>query len=65
MKYRKKIFKKHFIFDLDGVLFNSIDNMKYSWNKVNEENKLNVSFSKYKKYIGFPFDTILNKLEIK
>ncbi len=65
MKYKKKIFKKHFIFDLDGVLFNSIGNMKYSWNKVNEENKLHISFSKYKKYIGFPFNSILNKLEIK
>jgi len=65
MKYKKKIFKKHFIFDLDGVLFNSIDNMKYSWNKVNKKNKLYISFSKYKKYIGFPFNSILNKLEIK
>ncbi len=65
MKYKKKIFKKHFIFDLDGVLFNSINNMKYSWNKVSKENHLFIPFSKYKKHIGLPFYSILNKIGIK
>ena len=65
MKIRKKIFKKHFIFDLDGVLFDSLNNMKLSWNLVIKKNKLKITFSKYKKHIGLPFLQILKKLGIK
>ena len=61
----KKKSQKHFIFDLDGVLFNSIENMKYSWNKVNKQNNFKVPFSEYKKYIGLPFKKILIKLKIQ
>ena len=65
MNLKKKILKKHFIFDLDGVLFNSLANMEYSWNKVKNKNNLNISFAEYKKYIGLPFKKILSKLGIK
>lgn len=65
MKLKKKNLKKHFIFDLDGVLFNSIENMKYSWNEVKKKNNLKIPFSEYKKYIGLPFKKILVKLKIK
>jgi phosphoglycolate phosphatase len=65
MNIKKKILKKHFIFDLDGVLFDSIYNMQLSWNIVNKKFNLNVPFSQYKKYIGLPFYSILNKLKIK
>tara|TARA_B100001063_G_scaffold135102_1_gene126375 strand:- start:382 stop:1011 length:630 start_codon:yes stop_codon:yes gene_type:complete len=62
---KKKISKKHFIFDLDGVLFNSLSNMEYSWNKVKKKNNLKTSFAEYKKYIGLPFKKILINLGIK
>ena len=47
------------------MLFNSIENMKYSWNKVKKQNNVKTSFSEYKKYIGLPFEKILVKLKIK
>ena len=56
--------KKVIIFDLDGVLINSLPNMEYSWNKVKKKYKLMSPFSEYKKYIGLPFNDILKKLGI-
>ena len=53
MKLKKKNLKKHFIFDLDGVLFNSIENMKYSWNKVKKQNNVKTSFSEYKNILVY------------
>ena len=55
---------KMVIFDLDGVLIDSKNNMKISWNKLKKELNINVSFNEYFKYIGFPFKTILRKLKI-
>jgi HAD superfamily hydrolase (TIGR01549 family) len=52
-------------FDLDGVIIDSLKNMEFSWNKTSQKNNLNISFQKYKKYIGIPFKIILNKLNIK
>jgi len=60
--YTKKY--KMVIFDLDGVLIDSKNNMKISWNKLKKELNINVSFNEYFKYIGFPFKTILRKLKI-
>ena len=57
--------KKVIIFDLDGVLINSLPNMQYSWNQVKKKYKLESSFNEYKKYIGLPFNEILKKLKIK
>lgn len=56
--------KKLIIFDLDGVLINSLSNMEYSWNAVKKKYNLSAPFSKYKKFIGLPFDKILNQLNI-
>mgnify|MGYP006095332755 CR=1 FL=1 len=57
--------KKIIIFDLDGVLINSINNMKFSWGKVQSKHKVKKRFSDYSRYIGLPFRTILKKLKIK
>ncbi len=56
--------KKLIIFDLDGVLLDSINNMKYAWNKSCKINSLNINFNKYKKFIGLPFEKILKNLKI-
>ncbi len=57
--------KKIIIFDLDGVLINSLRNMQISWNLVSRKYYLNISFQKYKQNIGLPFETILKKLNIQ
>ena len=53
------------IFDLDGVLIDSKNNMKNSWNSVRKELKVKQSFKKYFTHIGYPFEKILNKMGIK
>ena len=53
------------IFDLDGVLLNSKENMKTSWNMVRKKFKVKKSFNDYFKFIGYPFFEILKKLLIK
>ena len=64
---KKKSLKKYKIicFDLDGVIINSIKNMEIAWNKTSKKNDLNIQFSMYKKFLGFPFLQILKKLKIK
>ena len=57
--------KKNVIFDLDGVLLDSLKNMLVSWNSVNKKFDLNISFDEYYKHIGIPFKDILKSLKIK
>jgi phosphoglycolate phosphatase len=59
----KKI--KVIIFDLDGVLIDSLKNMNLAINQVNKEMKLNISFVKYKNFLGLPFEIIMKKIGIK
>ena len=61
----KSLKKSFFIFDLDGVVFDSKKNMEFSWNDTSKKFKLNISFSLYFKYIGMPFLKILQSLGIK
>lgn len=61
---RKLNFKKNIIFDLDGVLIDSLANMQISWKITNNKYNLNIPFKEYKKYIGLPFREILKKLGI-
>jgi len=56
---------KLIIFDLDGVLINSLPNMVYSWNKVRKKFKINKKFSEYYKHVGLDFYDILENLDIK
>ena len=53
------------IFDLDGVLINSKENMNTAWNAVKKKFNIKKKFSDYFKWIGYPFTEILDKLEIK
>ena len=62
IKYYRDI--EHIIFDLDGVLVDTVQIMEQAWNVVCIKFSLTMPFSEYKKYIGFPFFDILTKLSI-
>ncbi len=57
--------KLNFIFDLDGVIFDSRRNMQISWKKTCSRFELKKSFKEYFKNIGIPFDEILKNIGIK
>ena len=59
--YKKKII----VFDLDGVLINSKDNMIDKIKKTNKFCNINIKFKEYEKYIGLPFNKILYNVGIK
>ena len=61
MKFKKKLL----IFDLDGVLINSLPNMKYALKKTSIFLGKRLSFKDYKKYIGLPFEKIMMNMGIK
>ena len=52
------------IFDLDGVLIDSKQNMKVSWNAVRKKFNLKQKFKDYFQYVGLPFYKILDNLLI-
>ena len=56
--------KKLIIFDLDGVLLDSEENMRLSWKSVMKKYNIKKDFLMYRKYIGLPFQEILLKLKI-
>lgn len=58
--FSKKI--KHISFDLDGVIIDSLQLMEHSWNAVQKQFDIDVSFLEYKKHIGLPFFNILKNL---
>ena len=58
-KYSKHIKKKLLIFDFDGVLADSIDNMEISWSHVKDKFNLKSNFDDYKKHLGLPFEEII------
>ena len=57
--------KKLIVFDLDGVLINSLGNMKKSWDEAIKNLPIDIDFKKYQKHIGKPFMDILSSLKIK
>jgi phosphoglycolate phosphatase len=57
--------KKLIIFDLDGVLINSLRNMKFALSKTNKKLNLQLDFTEYKRYIGLPFKNIISNMRIK
>lgn len=61
MKKKDKII----IFDLDGVLINSLSNMRKALNYTSKKINLKLSFTKYKKFIGLPFEKILKNMNVK
>ncbi len=52
------------IFDLDGVLIDSIANMEYAWLNTCKQIKIKIPFKKYKKYIGLGLKVILKKIRV-
>ena len=56
--------KKNIIFDLDGVLIDSLTNMRLSWSSANKKFNLNTPFNKYQSHIGKPFEEIMKSLGI-
>ena len=61
--YIKK--KKLIIFDLDGVLIDSRNNMRSAWQYVRRQNNLITPFEDYFKYVGLPFKEILKKINLR
>ena len=57
--------KKLIIFDLDGVLINSLSNMEFALNQTSKNLKLKLNFKLYKKYLGLPFKDIMKRMRIK
>lgn len=53
------------IFDLDGVLIDSLKNMKFALSKTSKKLSLELNFEIYKKYLGLPFDEIMKKMKIQ
>ena len=56
---------KTVIFDLDGVLIDSKENMRISWENVTKILSIRQNFFLYFKYVGYPFKKILEKIGIK
>jgi len=56
---------KLIIFDLDGVLIDSIKNMEFAWKSSCKKTNLTIPFKKYKRLIGLPFIEILKLLKIE
>lgn len=54
--------KRLALFDLDGVLLDSRENMRRSWAKVGERCGIDVSFEHYFNEIGRPFPVIMERL---
>ena len=60
-KYKKKLV----LFDLDGVLFDTKKNMKYSWDLTSKRFNLKVPFKNYFCFVGRPFKDLLKLLKIR
>ncbi len=54
--------KRLVLFDLDGVLLDSRENMRRSWQRVSEQFNTGVSFERYFAEIGRPFSVIMDRL---
>jgi phosphoglycolate phosphatase len=50
------------LFDLDGVLLDSRENMRRSWQRVSEQLGVTVGFERYFSEIGKPFSAIMDRL---
>ena len=56
--------KKLIIFDLDGVLIDSLSNMKIALKNTSKSLNLKLNFGQYKKYLGLPFEEIMQKMGV-
>ena len=56
--------KKLIIFDLDGVLIDSVSNMELALKKTSLALNVDLRFNLYKKFLGLPFEKIMKKMGI-
>ena len=56
---------KLFVFDLDGVLIDSLSNMETAWQAVKVQHGVKNPFSDYKEQIGRPFPEIMKALGLE
>ena len=56
---------KLFVFDLDGVLIDSLANMEAAWSAVKVKHEVKNPFSDYKEQIGKPFPEIMRVLGLE
>ena len=56
---------KLFVFDLDGVLIDSLPNMEAAWKAVKVKHEVKNPFSDYKDQIGKPFPEIMKCLGLE
>ena len=56
--------KQLYMFDLDGVLIDSKENMRMSWTSCKAEHNLEQEFEEYFKHVGKPFKVILKEIGI-
>lgn len=54
---------KVYIFDLDGVIINSISNMRFAFTQTCKKLQINLKFENYKKFLGLPFEKIMKKIK--
>src|SRR5262249_44246043 len=54
--------KRLILFDLDGVLLDSRENMRLSWLRACEQVGIAVGFDRYFREIGRPFPAIMDRL---
>ncbi len=57
--------KKLILFDLDGVLVDSRDNMEHAWSAVQDRLSVDTPFSDYFELVGRPFSDILKILGLE
>ena len=57
--------KKLLILDLDGVLVNSKPNMRKALELTSKKLDIHLSFKRYEKYLGLPFEKIMSNMNIK
>ncbi len=57
--------KKLLIFDLDGVLIDSLQNMRLALKQTCLNLEINLEFKNYRKFIGLPFEDIMKKMGIR
>ena len=57
--------KKLIIFDLDGVLIDSVPNMRTALRMTSLSLNIKLDFVLYRKYLGLPFENIMKKMGVK
>jgi len=57
--------KELILFDLDGVIVDSLDNMHEAWKVTANKHGIKNDFSEYKEHIGIPFQDIMKKMGLE